>query len=203
MRQNQTQIRPAQIRQMCTRLALALLVLLSAASLRAQYTISVAAGTGRTGFSGEGGPALQANLTPRGVAIDSGGNLYIADGGANRIRKVTPGGTISSIAGGGNTFPTTGLNASQILLGNLGGIVTDSSGNVYFADNAVPVKLTPAGLVSVPVTNPSAAVALDQAGNLYSTDGFAQVIKISPTGTVTTVAGTGSLGYSGDNGPAV
>ncbi|HXP83253.1 MAG TPA: IPT/TIG domain-containing protein [Bryobacteraceae bacterium] len=194
---NQRQIRCAA--------ALLLLGFLAATPLRAQYTISVAAGTGRTPGSGDGGPATQANIDPRGVAVDGAGNLYLADNTPGRIRKVDPTGTITSIAGGGTNFPTSSsLPGSKILAGNLAGIAADSAGNVYFADDgALVVKLTPAGLGSAFSNLPSEAVAVDRAGNVYSSDGFAQVIKVTPAGVVTTVAGTGSAGYTGDNGPGV
>ena len=77
-------------------------LLLSAAPVCGQGIITTVAGSGQMGFSGDGGPATAASLSyPLGVAVDAAGNLYIADHGNNRIRKVSPSGTISTVAGNG------------------------------------------------------------------------------------------------------
>src|SRR5262249_39217206 len=102
--------------------------------------ISTFAGTGAPGFGGDGGQAVQAQLNlPRGVALDDAGNLYIADTGNNRIRKVTPGGQITTVAGAG-AYP---LNAPRA-------VIAGSDQNLYIADtgNQRIALLTPAGDIS-------------------------------------------------------
>src|SRR5439155_18719749 len=101
----------------------------------ADGTISTYAGTGTEGFSGDGGPATAAHLDrPDGVALDSAGNLYIADLGNSRIRKVTPGGTISTDAGnGGYGFWGDGGPATAAQL-RPRGMALDPAGNLYIAD---------------------------------------------------------------------
>ena len=134
--------------------------------------IETLAGTGIRGFSGDGGPAAQAQLnSPYGLALDWQGNLYIADLGNARVRRVGSDGTITTIAGGGQ-LPPGGAN--------------EGSPAVMLAFSA-PRNL-----------------ALDVSGNLYISDfGGQRVYRMAVDGSVTTVAGTGVAGASGDNGAAV
>ena len=104
-------------------------------------TITTVAGTGSTGyglggFSGDGGMATAAQLdSPWDVAVDSSGNVYIADWGNHRIRKVDISGTITTFAGAGTGFDSDGTGpATEALLNLPGGVAVDSSGNVYIAD---------------------------------------------------------------------
>jgi sugar lactone lactonase YvrE len=136
----------------------------------ASGVISTLAGSGVRGFSGDGGDAAAAKMTqPSGVAVDTAGNLYIADTGNNCVRKVTTGGVISTIAGSGTTagFSGDGGPAKSALLSGPQAVAVDSAGNVYIADTA----------------NHS-------------------VRKVSTDGVITTVAGAGVPGFSGDTGPA-
>ena len=188
-------------------------------------TISTYAGTGTEGFSGDGGPATAAHLDrPDGVALDSAGNLYIADLGNSRIRKVTPGGTISTYAGnGGYGFWGDGGPATAAQL-RPRGMALDPAGNLYIADfgNSRVRKVTPGGTISTyagtgtpgfagdggPATAAQLSfpqgVALDSAGNLYIADsGNSRIRKVTPGGTISTYAGTGLQGFSGDGGPAI
>jgi len=133
-------------------------------------TITTVAGTGQYGFSGDGGPATQARLNiPFSVVVDATGNLFIADGENNRVRKVSPSGMISTVAGTGQAgFSGDGGPATQARL-----------------------------------NFPIGGLALDKAGNLFISDGANnRVRKVSPEGIITTVAGTGQIGFSGDGGPA-
>ena len=100
-----------------------------------QQTIDTVAGTGRFGFSGDGGPATQAQLSyPYGVAVDSAGNVYIADFGNGRIRKIDSTGTITTIAGNGECcFSREGGPAVDAELTPYG-VAVDSAGNVYLSD---------------------------------------------------------------------
>ncbi len=194
--------------------------------------ISVFAGTGVNGFSGDGGPAAAANLSqPLGLAFDAQGNLYVADGDvanfASRIRKISTTGTISTFAGGGNNAPANGLAPLTVDLSYASGVAVDSTGAVYvFAANAgVLIKFS--GGKSTLITSPTAAaftsgiqaintyvvaqrvydnsgIAFDQSGNLYVADSRdGRLCKIDNTGLLTTVAGNGNYGFGGDGGPAV
>ena len=191
-----------------------------------QQTIDTVAGTGRFGFSGDGGPAVEAELySPRGVAVDSAGNLYIADFGNRRIRKIDSTGTITTIAGTGEYgFSGDGGPAVAAQLRSPHGVAVDSAGNVYIADSSnrrirkidsTGTITTIAGTgefgfsgdggpaVEAKLRNPR-GVAVDSAGNVYIADfSNRRIRKVDSTGTITTIAGTGKKGFSGDGGPAV
>ena len=189
-------------------------------------TITTIAGTGEVGFSGDGGPAVEAELrNPYGVAVDSAGNVYIADAGNQRIRKVDSTGTITTIAGTGEVgFSGDGGAAVEAELYNPEGVAVDSAGNVYIGDagNQRIRKVDSTGTITTIAGTgeygfsgdggPAAAarlafphsVAVDGAGNLYIADtGNRRIRKVDSTGTITTIAGTGEVGFSGDGGPAV
>ena len=178
--------------------------------------ISSIAGNHIYAYSGDNGPATSAQLnTPLGVATDAGGDVYIADSANNVVRMVTKGGAIYNVLGNG-VASTSGLSNPE-------GLVVDSSGNLYIADsqNARVQKVTPSGSVSTVAgngkpgyggdggaatsaqLNAPLGLALDSAGNLYISD-FSnnRVRKVSASGTITTVAGTGMTGYSGDGAAA-
>ena len=181
--------------------------------------ISTVAGTGTRGFSGDGGPATSAQLSgPGGLAVDSAGNLYIAE--YARIRKVSNG-VITTIAGSG-TWGFSGDNgpatSAQIIDG---GIAVDSAGNLYIADtNNYRVRKISNGVITTiagdgipgfsgdngPATSAQldvpGGVAVDSAGNLYIADEGNNRIRKVANGVITTIAGNGTFGYSGDGGPA-
>ncbi|MEU9581004.1 RICIN domain-containing protein [Streptomyces chilikensis] len=187
--------------------------------------IRTVAGTGTAGFGGDHGPALSAQLDcPREVAVDRAGNLYIADSENHRIRKVTADGQIRTVAGTGTAgFSGDGGPATSAELNCPYGVAVDSTGNLYIADtdNHRVRKVTPDGRIrTVAGTgtpgfsgdgSPAAAaqlngpygVAVDGAGDLYITDADNhRVRKVAGDGTISTVAGTGTDGFSGDGGPA-
>jgi sugar lactone lactonase YvrE len=151
--------------------------------------ISTVAGSGPGGdffdphgdFAGDGGPAVAASLSqPTDVAFDSQGNLYIADRGNHRVRKVDTAGIITTFAGTGEG----GFSGD-------GGPATDAQLNAE----------TPLKMSFPPETGMSLAV--DAAGNVYIGDGRnARIRKVDAAGIITTFAGTGKSGYSGDGGPA-
>ena len=139
-------------------------------------TSRTVAGNG-SGFSGDGGPATDAEFAATGaLALDTAGNLFVADRGNNRIRKVTPDGIITTIAGSGPTSP--------------GGSTGGFSGDGGPATNAQ--LASPEG------------VAVDGAGNVFIADTINNRIRmVSPDGTIIMIAGDGTQGYSGDGGPAI
>jgi uncharacterized protein (TIGR03437 family) len=147
--------------------------------------ISTLAGTPVQGFSGDGGLATFADLnTPESVAVDSAGNLYFADTMNNRIRKLTFGTPCNATTGNCPAIITTVAGNSPP--GGLGGFSGDGG-------PAVDAQL-----------NRPFAVALDTAGNLYVSDSYNQRIrKIDTNGIITTIAGNGSSGFSGDGGDAL
>ena len=185
--------------------------------------INTIAGDGIFGFSGDGGSALSAALNgPVGVALDSAGNLYIADQGNQRVREVmSSGGIISTVAGNGQaTYAGDGLQATAASLYAPAGLAFDTSGNLYIADSynnraremetsGVIVTAAGDGLTSgfggngdpaaeTPLFHPQ-GVAADPSGNLYIADtNHQRVIQVDPAGNVTTIAGTGTAGYNGD-----
>ncbi|AZT84803.1 hypothetical protein EHN06_15270 [Marinobacter sp. NP-4(2019)] len=194
-------------------------------------TINTVAGTGDAGFSGDGGPATDARLNyPSGVAVDAEGNLYIADAYNSRIRRISPDGTITTVAGTGDEgFSGDGGAATAALLNDPRGVTLDAAGNLYIADtrNHRIRRVSPDGTISTVAGNgkwgfsgdggPATAarlvypqgVAVDAAGNLYIADaGNHRIRRVSPDGTISTVAGsdtgvTGAFGgFSGDGGPA-
>lgn len=185
--------------------------------------ISTIAGNGTQGYNGDNIPAVNAALySPEAIALDQAGNLYFDDGNNNRIRKVSTGGIITTIAGTG-TYGYNGDNIPAISAQvnyPTDGILVDGLGNVYFSDtyNHRIRKISTNGIISTIAgtgvagyngdnINATAAqlnfpygLAFDVAGNLYVADGVNHRIrKISTTGIISTVAGTGVAGFSGDN----
>jgi uncharacterized protein (TIGR03437 family) len=184
--------------------------------------ITTVAGNGTAGFGGDNGPATSAQLnSPYGVAVDAAGNLYIADAGNNRIRKVT-GGVIATVAGNGTTgFGGDGGPATSAQLNNPYGIAVDSAGNLYIADhNNSRIRKVSNGTITTVAGNGTrgfggdngaatsamlslpCSVAVDSAGNLYIADYANYRIRRVSNGTITTVAGNGTSGNGGDSGPA-
>lgn len=183
------------------------------------------AGTGVRGFSGDGGPATDALLSsPAAIAFDSEGNLYIADAGNNRIRRVGRDGIITTVAGSGRRgYGGDGGPAALALLNSPAGIAVGFGDSVFVADtgnNRVrmisadgtistvagtgePGYAGDGGVASQAVLNSPQGLAVDAEGNLYITDSFNdRVRKVDLEGVITTIAGDGGQSYSGDGQPA-
>jgi trimeric autotransporter adhesin len=175
--------------------------------------ITTVAGNGNYGYSGDMGAAPLAQLNnPWGVAADSFGNIYIADSANSRVRKVSPGGIITTVAGTGSYgYSGDGGPASNAILSYPEGVAVDAADNLYIADtyNGRVRKVSTDGIITTVVSGGTGnmrpfvgAVAVDQSGNMFIADGDSQVWKVSPSGTATVFAGNGTRGYSGDNGAA-
>jgi sugar lactone lactonase YvrE len=183
--------------------------------------ISTVAGNGTGGFTGDGGLATAARLsTPSAVAVDVGGNLFISDRNNHRVRKVTPDGVISTVAGiGTNGFSGDGGPATAARLSFPSAVAVDGAGNLFIAGSNRVRKVTPDGVISTiagdgtsgfsgdggpataaQIANP-VGLAADGAGNLFVVTSN-RIRKITADGIISTVAGTGTPGFSGDGGPA-
>jgi uncharacterized protein (TIGR03437 family) len=144
------------------------------------YNISTVAGNGTAGYSGDAGPAIQAELSnPCGIALDSGGNIYIADEINNRIREAAPGGNINTVAGDGTEgFTGDGGAATSAEINLPCGIVVGATGNIYFTQTDTGGTTT------------SAVREFTVGGNISTIAGGNSTTPLGP-------------GYSGDGGPAV
>ena len=153
------------------------------------------AGNATNGFSGDNGPAINAQLyAPNALALDPAGNLYIADTGNVRIRKVSNG-IITTVAGNG---------VSGAAMSYPNAIAVDAAGNLYISDGSGVIRKVTNGVIAsvAGAQGYFAGVAVDTAGNLYLLDALIpRVLKVS-NGVATTFAGNGTYGFSGDNGPA-
>lgn len=187
--------------------------------------ISTIAGTGVFGFSGDGGLAINAKISGAyDVWVDRYGNVFFADNGNQRIRKISTSGIITTVAGIGIAgFTGDGGLATAARLNNPGGVAVDTAGNIYIGDanNNRIRKVDTAGIISTYAGIGTAGslgdgglataaqfsnngkMSFDKFGNMYVADnGSRKVRKINLSGIITTVAGTGSGGSTGDGGPA-
>jgi gliding motility-associated-like protein len=186
--------------------------------------ITTIAGNGLFGYNGDGDLATAAEVYATDIAVDNSGNIYFADYAHARIRKINSAGIISTIAGTG-AFGTSGDGGPAILAEIIPrGIAVDNSGNVYIADNNFSIrKINSLGIISTIAGvdrihgyagdgGPAITAFLDspydmdidEAGNIYIADyGNLRIRKIDGSGIITTIAGTGELGYNGDGGLAI
>jgi Secretion system C-terminal sorting domain/NHL repeat len=186
--------------------------------------ISTIAGSSLASYSGDGGPAVAADLNyPVGIAVDGPGNIYIADQFNCRVRKINTSGIISTIAGtgicfgGGDGGPATAARVQYPL-----GVACDGMGNVFIADygNNRIRRINPAGIIDTIAGSPifgftgdggpaivarlyyPMAIATDVSGNVYISDvNNSRIREINTAGIINTIIGTGVDGYSGDGGP--
>ena len=191
-----------------------LFLFLSLPGARSQV-ISTYAGIGTGGFGGDGGPASAALINlPSGIAYDASGNLFITDFNNNRVRKITPAGIISTVAGNGTpAFGGDGGPALAASLNNPNGLCLDAAGNLYIADynNFRVRKVNTSGIISTVAGNgtsgsggdggPATAaqfnfpgsIVIDPAGNMYIADwANFKVRKVNTSGIISTIAGTGT-----------
>jgi sugar lactone lactonase YvrE len=207
--------------------------------------ITTAAGNGKPGYSGDGGSATGAELnSPDDVAVDTSGNLYIADTGNNCVRKVDTAGIISTVAKcgavslavdkAGNVYAADTWNNRICKIDKSGaglssprGVAVDGSGSLYIADtdNSRIRKVDSTGTITTVAGNGCAddnyrdtgdggpatkaglhlpeGVAVDKAGDIYIIEGDSEIVRrLDTAGVITTVAGNGQEGYTGDGGPA-
>lgn len=194
-----------------------------------QGGVTVIAGTGRAGFGGDGALATGALLyTPIGTAIGADGSVYIADYGNDKIRKISPNGIITTIAGTVGGFAGDGGQATAARMNGPISLALDPAGNLYFTDflNYRVRRISTGGIITTVAGTgrfslsgdgglATAAdalpcwLAIGPDGSIYFTDdgdarftGNARIRRLATNGTISTVAGTGVSGYSGDGGPA-
>ena len=193
--------------------------------------ITTLAGTGASGFTGDGGPASKAQLNnPSGLACDAAGNVYVAEQNPGRIRKITiANGTINTVAGGGAEMPGQGVPPLQVAINSTRAVAVDPNGNIYtfapaagelikFAANgdssfvSATVMNSEFLLTNVPATQifingapfSDSSLAADSSGNLYVSQEFRGLVrKIDTNGIITTVAGNDSYRFTPDGVPAV
>ena len=179
-----------------------------------QGTVSTLAGT--AGITGnDNGTGVDASFSyPYNIAVDSAGNIYVADNGNNIIRKITSSGVVSTLAGTAGVIGNADGTGPGASFNGPTGIAVDSAGNVYVADtqNNIVRKITPAGVVTTPAwASASTAnflfpygIAIDSTGTIYVSDNGHNVIrKITSAGVVTTLAGTAGVTGSADGtGPS-
>lgn len=190
-----------------------------------EHHVKLVAGVVKGGFSGDGGPATQAQIrVPSGCFVDADGRLLFVDTTNNRIRAITPDGIINTIAGNGQrVFTTDGQKATETAMDTPSSVFVDRSGSIYFSEwsGHRVRRIDPDGRVwtvagtgmsgyvgedlpalETPLWSPS-SVFLDGKGNLFIAEWKAhRVRRVAPDGTISTYAGNGENAYYGDGGPA-
>jgi sugar lactone lactonase YvrE len=204
------------------RIALVSVVLTTSITIPATAQITTVAGNGTAGYSGDGGAATSAQISyPYGIALDSSGNLYIADTHNHRIRKVSTSGIITTVAGNGTGgYNGDNISATSAELNAPSGVALDSAGNLYIADlgNSRIRKVSTSGIIatvagkgspgfsgdsgaatSAELTMPC-AIALDSAGHLFIADrDNYRIRKVDAKGIISTVVGDGTAAFNGDH----
>ncbi|MBP6669029.1 MAG: hypothetical protein KA180_06240 [Gemmatimonadales bacterium] len=188
-------------------------------------TVVQVAGTGATGSTGDNGPALQATFSnPVDVAVGGDGAIYIADQSNHRIRKIAPDGVITTVAGTGTVgYTGDGAAATQARITSPEAIAVAPDGTLYIAEGSYRVRRVDpvgiittfaggatggyagdGGLVSTALFNGIRDVAVGPDGSIYIADqGNRRIRRVGTNGYITTVAGNGNNGVTGDGGPAL
>lgn len=187
--------------------------------------ITTIAGTGTNGYSGDNGPATAARLSdPLGLTFDNSGNLFFSDIGNRRVRKINTAGIITTIAGTGMAgYSGDGGPATAAAIRFGGYLTIGAAGELFIADygNHVVRKIDHSGIINTivgngtnattgdggPATNAGlisvSGILVDHAGNMVLSDRLGYVLRmVNTSGIITTIAGTGFAGFSGDGGPA-
>ncbi|MGC8761078.1 MAG: SMP-30/gluconolactonase/LRE family protein [Bryobacteraceae bacterium] len=189
-------------------------------------SVTTVAGRGAAGFAGDGGPAAEAKLSsPEALALGPDGTLHVSDRDNHRLRAILPDGKIQTEAGNGQMFPRMETAPARLApLAYPTGLVVDARGNALIASRLYHAifQLTPTGSLLQIAGNSSLpfyagdggdarqasfaaplGMTMDREGNLYVADSMNHAVRrITPAGIISTVAGTGEAGFSGDNGPA-
>ncbi len=187
--------------------------------------ISTVAGNGSMGYSGDGGSALAAQISPSGICVDAAGNIYISEFNNNRVRKVNTSGIISTVAGNGGTVAIgDGGPATSATLNRPMGIRIDATGNLLITEmfGSRIRKVNTSGIISTIAGNGTSGysgdggpatsakingpndVHIDASGNIYIAESWNHCVrKINSSGIISTFAGIGVQGNSGDGGPAM
>jgi uncharacterized protein (TIGR03437 family) len=177
--------------------------------IAANGILTTVAGNGQRGFSGDGGPAGQASLNgPGGLRVDASGNLYFADSGNNRVRKIDRQGMITTFAGGGETRRDNVPAASTALSGPVA-LHLDNAGNLFVVEQSASLirKIAPDGIITtvagagIDGFNP-AGVAVDLSGNILVADAANGRIRRIASGSISTIAGSGLYRFSPEGSPA-
>lgn len=208
----------------CKRLLIVAIVVLGIYIPSGAQVINTIAGNGNIGYSGDGGPAAMAQLNALGVTIGPNGNIYIPDAANNRVRMIDADTVINTIAGTGTAgYNVDSGDALTTLLYYPSSVAIDTAGNIYIADQrnqrirkvdtgGVMTTIAGNGLtghsgddsaaVNAKLNNP-VSVATDTFGNVYVADyGNNCIRKINAAGIITTIAGTGVAGHTGDGAAA-
>ncbi|MCX6902405.1 MAG: immunoglobulin domain-containing protein, partial [Verrucomicrobia bacterium] len=152
--------------------------------------ISTLAGQAGSSGSADGTNGTARFYNPNGVAVDTNGNIYVADKGNFTIRRITPEGTVTTLAGRAGTSGSTDGLGTNALFASPTRLAVDSAGNLWVADLLSIRKMTPAGEVSTVAGQACTGIDVDDAGNVYVADHWSHIIrKMTPDGTVTTLAG--------------
>jgi hypothetical protein len=186
--------------------------------------ITTVAGAGTAGSSGDVGPATNAEIAPRSITFNNVNNLYVSDFLGNSVRVINASDTINTIAGNGTMgYSGDGGAATAAALHYPVNVLFDAAGNIVIADgqNHCIRKVSPTGIITTIAGNGTpgcsgdggpasaaqlsipAGLAIDAAGNIYVVNGGCHSVrKINTSGIITTIAGSGVWGFSGDGGPA-
>ncbi len=209
-------------------LFIGVLLAASGSSQTVDMIVNIAGIPSYTGtYSGDGGPATAAVITPNDMCIDGAGNIYIVQRSQHRVRKISTDGTITRFAGTGTAgYNGDGIPATDAQLSYPRGIAADADGNIYITDasNGLVRKVNTLGIISTvagdiaggvasgdggPATDAvfgeARSICVDGAGNIYFyCHNLSQIKKVATDGTITRFAGRAALiyGYCGDGGPA-